>query len=475
MRVRAAPPPTTEFTHGETLRAEYAADTLVMTLRRLKLLAMAVPIAVIIILEAVRTSLIPQTLSLPARFLLDTIAVGGVVLFSLFIFRFVANIQKQLERQNAELLGLHSAGLAVTSELSLDSVLRKVVERARDLVGARYGALSVIDLQGRIQQFITSGISEEERAAIGPPPVGHGVLGVVLMEGQHLRLANVTTHPRSAGFPPNHPVMRTLLAVPILCSSPFRGNLYLSEKNDGGQFADGDERTLERFAVQAAIAIDNAHLHAQAADLAVATERLRISHEMHDGLAQVLGYVNTKVQAAEAYMKRGKNEEATEQLHELAVAARQAYGEVRQGIVDLRTLPDPTQAIHEALREYVNRWKEQAGIAADLSISEDLLLRPAVRLQLVRIVQEALANVRQHARATKASVDIRRVDGTLRVTIKDDGAGFDPAAKPRTEFPRFGLSTMRERANSIGGTLAVESARGQGTTVRFEVPSQDLL
>src|SRR4029078_1516308 len=141
-------------------------------------------------------------------------------------------------------------------------------------------------------------------------------------------------------------VMHTLLAVPIQCRSPLLGNLYLSEKTNGDAFTARDEETLERFAVQAAIAIDNAHLHAQAADLAVAQERLRISHEMHDGLAQVLGYVNTKVQAAEAYMKRGKNEEATEQLHELAVAARQAYGEVRQGIVDLRTLPDPNHTIH---------------------------------------------------------------------------------------------------------------------------------
>ena len=445
-----------------------------MTLRRLKLLAMAVPIAVIVLLEIVRTALIPQNLSFRTRFALDAIAVGGVVLFSLFIFRFVSHIQKQLERQNSELLALHSASLEVSSELSLDSVLHKVVERARELVGARYGALSVIDRYGRIQQFITAGISQEERTAIGPPPVGHGVLGVVLLEGQHLRLANVSAHPRSAGFPPNHPVMRTLLAVPILCTSPFRGNLYLSEKDDGGEFAEGDERTLERFAVQAAIAIDNAHLHAQAADLAIATERLRISHEMHDGLAQVLGYVNTKVQAAEAYMKREKNAEALEQLHELAVAARQAYGEVRQGIVDLRTLPDPSQTIHEAMREYVARWKEQTGLDADLFISEDLVLRPSVRLQLVRIVQEALANVRKHAHATRASVDIRRVDGTLQVTIKDDGSGFDPAAKPRTELPRFGLSTMRERAHSIGGTLEVDSAPGQGTTVRFEVRSQDL-
>src|SRR4029078_1485510 len=145
-------------------------------------------------------------------------------------------------------------------------------------------------------------------------------------------------------------VMHTLLAVPIQCRSPLLGNLYLSEKTNGDAFTARDEETLERFAVQAAIAIDNAHLHAQAADLAVAEERLRISHEMHDGLAQVLGYVNTKVQAADAYLKRWRSEEASGQLRELALAAREAYTKVREGIVGLRTLPGGDQGVAEALQ-----------------------------------------------------------------------------------------------------------------------------
>ena len=442
-----------------------------MTLNRLKVVAMVVPIVAVILLEIARNTLLGPVVPMQTRLILDAILVAAIVFFSLFIFRYVAEIQKTLRRQNAELLALHSAALDVTSELALDIVLKKVVELARQLVDARYGALSVIDRGGRIQQFITSGISDEQRAAIGPPPVGHGVLGVVLLEGQHLRLPNIAAHPRSAGFPPNHPVMRTLLAVPIPCSSPFLGNLYLSDKADAAAFTAGDEETLERFAIQAAIAIDNAYLHAQAADLAVATERVRISHEMHDGLAQVLGYVNTKVQAADAYLKRGKSEEASEQLRELVVAAREAYGEVRGGIVDLRTLPDPNQPLSEVLRDYVERWQEQTGIHADLNFGTDIQLKPVVRLQLVRIIQESLANVRKHARATNARIDVARADGALRVTIADNGVGFDPAVKSRTDFPRFGLTTMRERAEAIGGTLAIESAPGKGTTVRFVMPA----
>src|SRR6185369_8007265 len=172
-------------------------------------------------------------------------------------------MQSSLERHNQELLALHGAGLDVSAELSLEAVLNKVVAQACRLVGAKYGALSVVRDDGSIEAFITSGITPEVRAKIGPPPVGHGLLGVVLREGERLRLTELGKDPRSSGFPPNHPVMRSLLAVPIVCKGPFKGNLYLSEKNDGGKFTESDEETLERFAVQAAISIDNAHLHRQ--------------------------------------------------------------------------------------------------------------------------------------------------------------------------------------------------------------------
>jgi len=345
-----------------------------MTLRQLKMIATVVPILAVIALEIARYAIIGE-MPLHYRIALDAVALSGIVVFSMIIFRFVDRMQHQLRRQNEELLALHKAGLAVAAELSLDAVLKTVVEEARELAGAKYGAVSVIDRDGRIQQFVTSGVSPEEREAIGPPPVGHGVLGVVLREGAHLRLADVRKHPRAQGFPPNHPVMHSLLAVPIECKSPFRGNLYLSEKEDGSLFTEHDEETLERFAVQAAIAIDNAHLHSQASDLAVAQERLRIAHEMHDGLAQVLGYVNTKVQAADAYLKRGRNEEASSQLRELAASAREAYTDVREGIVGLRTLPDADQGVAEALRDYLEQWKTQAGISTELIVEGDVRVR----------------------------------------------------------------------------------------------------
>jgi len=404
------------------------------------------------------------------RLILDAAAVLVFVVFAVAMYRFIGDTQERLERRNAELLSLHGAGLDVASDLSLDVVLKKAVDRARLLVGAKYGALSVIDDRGHIEAFITSGITDEARAAIGPPPVGHGVLGVTLHEGVRLRLPDIAHHPKSAGFPANHPYMKSLLAVPVP-SRAFRGNLYLADKENGdGTFSSDDEQTLERFAVQAAIAIDNAQLHAKVADLAIAQERVRIAHEMHDGLAQVLGYVNTKVQAATAYLTRGKIEEATQQMKELAVSAREAYTDVRESIVGLRSLPEEGRTMRDALVEFVDRWKEQSGVVAAVNIDVSMRLRAAVELQLIRIVQESLTNVRKHAKASRVWIDIRRDGETLRARVKDDGVGFLRSAPARGEFPRFGLTTMHERAASIGGALMIESEPGQGTTVNFEMP-----
>jgi signal transduction histidine kinase len=439
-----------------------------MTLRRLRFQVLVAPVVVVLVLEVVRTVTIGAP-SLGSRLILDGLVAIAFMAFGLVMVRAIARVNRRLERQNAELLALHGAGLDVSAELSLDAVLKKVVERARILVGARYGALSVVNDDASIETFLTAGVTEEERARIGAPPVGHGLLGVVLRDGERLRLPDIGSDARSYGFPPNHPVMHSLLAVPVTCKGPFAGNLYLSGKDDGGEFTTGDEETLVRFALQAAIAIDNAHLHRQAADLAVAQERLRIAHEMHDGIAQVLGYVNTKVQAGIEYIRQSRTEEGLEQLRELAEAAREAYSDVRESIVDLRTLPGPARSFQAVLEEYISRWNEQTGISAELLLDDAMTLPPGVELQLVRIIQESLANVRKHARATKTNVEVRERNGTLLLTVSDNGAGF-PQALRKSVFPRFGLSTMRERAESIGGTFSVESTPGAGTMVRVVIP-----
>jgi len=271
---------------------------------------MLAPIVFVGVLEYARYAFASVLGSWQGRLLMDGVVLLGAVFFYGFVFALIDEMQHQLQRQNRELAALRGASLEISSELSLDLVLQKIVDLACNLISTHYGALAVYDDEGAIRSFVTTGVGEQARQRIGDLPVGRGLLGVSLREGQCLRVDEIGSDARSCGFPADHPAMHSLLAVPVICSGPFRGNLYLSQKLDGEPFSAEEEDTLARFASQAGIAVDNAHLHAQVGTLAVAQERLRLAHEMHDGQAQVLAYVNTKAQAVEELLRSGRSEEA---------------------------------------------------------------------------------------------------------------------------------------------------------------------
>jgi signal transduction histidine kinase len=164
--------------------------------------------------------------------------------------------------ESDRLRALVDAGIALSSELSLDALLQRLVETAADLTGARYAALGVIDESGRgLEKFLTTGIDPEAHAAIGDPPTGRGILGVLIRDAQPLLLEDIAEDPRSVGFPPNHPPMKSFLGVPILQRGVAYGNLYLSEKDGGGPFTGDDLELTKLLAAQAAVAIDNARLY----------------------------------------------------------------------------------------------------------------------------------------------------------------------------------------------------------------------
>ncbi len=439
-----------------------------MNLERLKLLAILAPAGMIGILEYARYALHPVLQSWQGRLLMNGVVLMGALFFYGAVFTVISHMQEHLERKNDQLLALRSAGLDIVSDLSLDNLLQKVVDQARNLIGARYGALSLVDGDNAVHSFVTSGISTADRNRIGPPPEGKGLLGIVLREGQRLRLADIRRDARSSGFPAHHPPMSSLLAVPIVCAGPFKGNLYLSEKTDRDEFTADEEEALARFASVAAAAIDNAHLHSQVKNLAVAEERLRIAHEMHDGQAQVLAYVNTKSQAVRELLRSGRTEEAGEQLDELAKAAREVYTDVREGILGLRAAADSRHGFTAGLRSHIEQWQDRCGIQAELVVAKEPELRPEVELQLVRIVQEALTNVRKHSGSDKVRVEITSASEGVKIAIEDFGVGFEAEAIGRGDRPRFGLATMRERAEAIGAVFDLSSRPRHGTRIEIK-------
>ena len=168
-------------------------------------------------------------------------------------------------RDESRLRALIGVGVALSSELSLDALLQRIVEAAVELTGARYAALGVIDRGGtQLERFITTGIDADTHAAIGDLPRGRGILGVLISEAEPLRLPDLSQHPLSVGFPANHPPMRTFLGVPIMLRGVAYGNLYLTEKEGGAEFAEEDTELVTLLAAQAAVAIENARLYESA-------------------------------------------------------------------------------------------------------------------------------------------------------------------------------------------------------------------
>jgi signal transduction histidine kinase len=181
---------------------------------------------------------------------------------------------------------LVDAGIAMSSELSLDALLQRIVETAAELTGAKYAALGVVDRSGQsLERFLTTGIDPETHAAIGELPRGRGLLGAVILEGRPLRLHEIADDPRSVGFPRSHPPMHTFLGVPILTRGVVYGNLYLSEKEGGGDFTEEDEDFTQLLAAQAAVAIDNARLYESSTRWLRQLESL---HEIGNALAEQL-------------------------------------------------------------------------------------------------------------------------------------------------------------------------------------------
>ena len=372
-----------------------------------------------------------------------------------------------------QLVAQHEATLALSSETRLEAALQQTVELSARLVAAQYGALAITGADGQIVQFLTTGVDDGVRAGIGRFPEGRGMLGELFHSGTRLRLEDLRAHPASAGFPDGHPEMKHLLGVPLMQQGRVLGALYLADRFDGEAFTAIDEEIVGMFATHAAVVIQNARLHDDLQALAVERERQYIAREMHDGLAQVLGFVNTKAQAVEEFLRNGDTPMARHHLAELSQAARRVYADIREGIVALRVQSSGDRGLREVLDEYVEEFRQFARIPVEVAweLAEGTLqISPTAEVQVVRIIQEALTNVRRHAGAHAAVVTLRAAGGALEVTVRDDGRGFDLAHVSRGHWPQFGLQAMRERAESIGGSLEVESRPGAGTVVRARFP-----
>jgi len=354
--------------------------------------------------------------------------------------------------------------------LDLADVLDAALEAILSVTSAEAGEVWLVKDGGELVLVRQRGAAADAFLERTRLRLGEGLPGLAAQSGSPIIVHDLASDPRFVRERVKELGFESFCAQPLVRRGETVGVLAVASRSPVALSSAAERRLLEGIGEQLVIAVENAQLHERVLDAAVLEERERLAHELHDGLAQVLGYVNTQTLAIEKLLSSGRNEEAEEQVAWMREAARRVYTDVREAILGLRSTRD---ALLPSLRSYLSDYGRMTGLLLELNVAaevEALRLAPSVEIQLVRIAQEALSNVRKHAYATSATVSLEVRNQRLAIEIVDDGRGFDLDQPVRTGWPHFGLQTMRERAQAIGGTFELWSKPGSGTRVAVKVP-----
>lgn len=393
---------------------------------------------------------------------------------------------------------LLSLGVSIFSEHTTDAVLQRIVDGAREVVGARYAALGVLAPDRKsLAMFVTSGIDAKTRARIGEPPHGRGLLGLVIRQAKPIRTADIARHAAQCGFPPHHPLMHSFLGVPITLGQSVFGNLYLTDKIGAHEFNSEDEGIAVLLAAQAAAAIENARLMEESNRLVSQVRDMQrqrdlffamMNHELRNALTGVYGWAERLVRprTADGLAQAAKEVyEGTERtislLNNFLDLTRLDAGKVRPvwREVDLK------EAAKRALTGFEPAAEEKRLVlSAEVVPNGPVLRTDPVRLQ--QILVNLLSNAVRHSPAGGRVLLGVRSNGkgnTIEFFVHDNGAGIPADVQDRIfePFERFdphsgvgtglGLPVSRRLAEVLGGHLSVQSAPGQGATFVLALPT----
>lgn len=366
-------------------------------------------------------------------------------------------------RDPDRLHALIQALLLIEVDSDLDDLLGTIVDASVEMVGARYGALGVVASDGKtLSRFITRGVDDDTRRAIGALPCGEGVLGEVIHRDAPLRVEDLTTYPGFRGYPAHHPPMFRFLGAPVETSDGHVfGTLYLTDPLDDEPFDDEDEILVEAFGRAAGMVIDQATLRAQLRELTLSEERERLARDLHDTVIQRLFGVGLALQIAlGGEMSSDVRERINHGIDELDTTIR----EIRSTIFEIDRDDDETGAIGERVEALADEVRTRLGIDVTVEMAPDLDLLVSAHCahHLVQALREALSNVARHSHANSARVTVK-VEGDLAAfEVTDNGVGFSTTAGPGR-----GLRNLSARAAQLGGTFEVDAATGSGTRVRW--------
>jgi signal transduction histidine kinase len=357
------------------------------------------------------------------------------------------------------------ATLLLEADLDLSDALRHVLDEARAMTNARFGAIGVLDEQGTaLSEFLTAGLDDDTEHQIGARPKGKGVLGTLISHPQPIRIASIDTHSDSYGFPPHHPPMKSFLGVPIRVRDAVFGNLYLTDKIGWSEFTEDDEALVGALAVAAGIAIENARLHEQVGRAAVFDDRDRLARELHDSIIQRLFGVGLTLQGvASSGISPSKERRITSAIADIDETIRQ----IRTTIYGL-SLIDEGDTARAHILSLVDELRDTVSCPLVLTFvgTVDALIGRPILDQLLPTLREAVTNIERHAEASRATIQVSAEDGWCRLEITDDGVGFTPSRRS----DGFGLTNMRRRADKLHGTFTVEPREDGGTVLTWSVP-----
>ncbi len=402
-----------------------------------------------------------------------------------------SSLTERLER-------LVKASNQVASGTPLPTVLQWIADFSRDLIGARFAAIGLLAPDNRtFESFTTSGLTEEDRLAIGPMPTGRGVLGVVIQDGAPLRLPVLTDHPRSVGFPPNHPTMRSFLGVPVMGRHGVLGNLYLAEKIGATEFSDEDEHLAILLSGKAASAVDDARRFAETARLMSEVQALlrsrerffaMVNHELRNSLAAVFGW-------AEMLVRKKDPATVPQAAFEVVESAESAIALIND-LLDLSRLDedrlkpvlqtvDCATVVHRALSK-VTPTAEERDITLDTSLPEVLVTCHTDSSRVEQILVNVLVNAIRHTpRSSTVSLTVSIEGDKVSFTVKDEGPGIPPEnlesifdvyiTSPGEEGVGLGLGLplSRRLARLLGGDLTAANGATNGAVFALRLPLRD--
>ena len=347
---------------------------------------------------------------------------------------------------------------------SLKQVFQQIAYVAQQLVHSRYAALGIPSEHGTMMYFEVVGLEPEAVKRISHPPIGRGLLGLIIEEREILRLEHMSEHPRSVGFPENHPYMDRLLGVPVQTGQQLFGMLYLTDRLDDQPFTQEDQWLVESLAGYAALAIAGTQLSEQRGRLMLLEERERVGMELHDGIIQSLYAIGMQLQLLKL-TQPAVGDEVSKATHSLDAVIE----DIRHYILNLKVATYEQQTLRSALQDVVARLHVPDSLRIQISAPDrQPPFSPPVVEAVCQIAYEAISNIIRHADATEAQIETSEDIAQFQMVIRDNGRGFSLSSD--SEHEGLGLRNMMQRARIYGGEVVLDSTPGGGARLTLRLP-----